>query len=309
MAKKTPLYLCYDRPVALQHKVDAAKLAIDENKLNEPPPLTLAPGASFHPFKMALFTGKMWDKKGRTLGVKFLDGTKKQRSQTQKYATVWSTFANITFNFKAGANAEIRVSFAADPGSWSACGTDCLLRNAFPKNEATMNFGWLRDDTSEEEWRRVVLHEFGHALGAIHEHQNPKGGIQWNLPAVYKAFSGPPNNWSKADIDFNIVQKYSADQLNATNYDSASIMLYHFPPELLLSHIETPNNTDLSTQDKAFIGTNYPKAAVPKPKAAPAIAAAKEPRLSVSAPPPSRFATLSGVAGSPAATAQPRRAR
>lgn len=33
-----------------------------------------------------------------------------------------------------------------------------------------MHFGWLRDDTDDVEWRRVVVHEFGHALGAIHEH-------------------------------------------------------------------------------------------------------------------------------------------
>ncbi|MCU1349922.1 MAG: hypothetical protein JWO56_2952 [Acidobacteria bacterium] len=309
MAKKVPLYLCYDRPIAFEHKVDAAKLAIGENTFNEPPPLTLQPGASFHPMKMALFTGKMWDPKGRTLGVRFLDGTKKQRAQTQKYATVWSNFANITFNFKAGANAEIRVSFAADPGSWSACGTDCLLRNAFPKNEATMNFGWLRDDSAETEWRRVVTHEFGHALGAIHEHQNPKGGIQWNLPAVYRAFQGPPNNWSKADVDFNIVQKYSADQLNATNYDSASIMLYSFPPELVLNHVATPNNTDLSAMDKQFIAEKYPKKGVAKPKDVSAIAAAGEPRLSIAAPSAPRFATFAGVAGLQPATVQRGRAR
>ncbi len=30
-----------------------------------------------------------------------------------------------------------------------------------------MNFGWLEDDTDDEEYRRVVLHEFGHALVAF----------------------------------------------------------------------------------------------------------------------------------------------
>ena len=55
------------------------------------------------------------------------------------------------------------------------------------------------------EYERVVVHEFGHALGAIHEHQNPKGGIEWNLPAVYKYFAGPPNFWSKEDVDVNVL--------------------------------------------------------------------------------------------------------
>jgi hypothetical protein len=103
-----------------------------------------------------------------------------------------------------------------------------------------------------------VVHEFGHALGAIHEHQNPKSGIKWNLPAVYKYFSGPPNNWSKKEIDYNIVQKYSLDQLNGTSFDIKSIMLYAFPPELVLNGKGTPENTDLSATDKKFIGKIYP---------------------------------------------------
>jgi len=43
-----------------------------------------------------------------------------------------------------------------------------------------MNYGWLRDDTQDEEYSRVVLHEFGHALGCIHEHQQPKFGRVWD---------------------------------------------------------------------------------------------------------------------------------
>jgi hypothetical protein len=257
----TNLHICFDRPLPTQHKIEAAQLAVSESKVNEPPPLVLPPGASFHPLKMAIVTGKRWEN-GRKLGVRFIDGSAKQRALTQKYALAWSKFANVTFDFNAGAAAEIRISFAADPGSWSAVGTDCLVRAAFPQNEATMNFGWLRDNTDETEWRRVVTHEVGHALGAIHEHQNPRGGIKWNLPAVYRVFSGPPNNWSKEQIDWNIVQKYSIDQLNATKFDIKSIMLYAFPASLIIGGHSTPNNTDLSTGDKKFIGGMYPKPAV-----------------------------------------------
>jgi serralysin len=37
----------------------------------------------------------------------------------------------------------------------------------------TMNYGWMTPDSSDDEVHRVVAHEFGHALGLIHEHQNP----------------------------------------------------------------------------------------------------------------------------------------
>ena len=47
-----------------------------------------------------------------------------------------------------------------------------------PLNQATMNLGWQDEG--------VVLHEFGHTLGFIHEHQNPEGGIQWESRQRYQ---------------------------------------------------------------------------------------------------------------------------
>jgi hypothetical protein len=259
MTEKRNLRICVDRVIPLRLKAAAAELAVTEHPANGPRGLRMMAGASAHPLKMALFTGKRW-KPGRSLGIRFLDGSKTQRSQTQHFATMWLKYANVKMDFGAGPEAEIRISFEADPGSWSAVGTDCLLRDAFPVAEPTMNFGWLRDDTDEQEYRRVVVHEFGHSLAAIHEHQNPKGGIRWNEAAVYEYFSGPPNNWSKEDINFNILQKYSIDQLNATAFDPKSIMLYSFPPELIQGGKGTPNNNDLSTGDKKFIAKMYAKA-------------------------------------------------
>jgi hypothetical protein len=61
-----------------------------------------------------------------------------------------------------------------------------------------------------------VLHEFGHALGLIHEHQNPVGGIQWNKPAVYADLGGPPNFWGKATVDNNMFATYAKDQINGS---------------------------------------------------------------------------------------------
>jgi hypothetical protein len=259
MAKKPALHLCIDRIVPMHHKTKAAALAVAENSQNRPkmgPPML---GVSNNPLKIALQTGKRWSQ-NKVLGVRFMDGTKLQKAKVEQYAQEWSKYCNIGFNFKAGAKSEIRVSFQFDPGnSWSAIGTDCLVTDYFPKDEPTMNFGWFEDDTDEEEYRRVIEHEFGHAIGAIHEHQNPQGGIRWNLKAVYDYFSGPPNNWSKDEIDSNVIGKYSLDQLNGTKFDPKSIMLYSFPPELTLNHVGTDNNTRLSSADKQFVRKMYPK--------------------------------------------------
>jgi len=259
MARVDGVRLCIDRVLPLPHKVLAAKLAIEENRRNEPQVPKTLPGVSVYPLKLALFTGKMWQN-ARTLSVRFLDGSPTQRTRVQQHAEEWCSYANIKFNFNGGAASEVRISFSADRGSWSAVGTDCLVTSYFRKGQPTMNFGWLKDGTDDVEYRRVVVHEFGHALGAIHEHQNPRGGIQWNKAAVYAYFSGPPNNWSKAEIDHNIIEKYSIDQLNATKFDPKSIMLYSFPPQLIVGGKGTGLNTDLSTGDKRFIRKRYPGA-------------------------------------------------
>lgn len=260
------LHLCVDRILPIDMKVAAAARSIAINAENDPAPhlrRARLTGVTLTPLKMALFTGKKWKKHDQLLRVRFLDGSKTQRAKTQAKAMEWTQYADVKFDWSDSKDAEIRISFEADPGSWSAVGNDCLHTEYFKPHEPTMNFGWLRDHTDDVEWRRVVVHEFGHALAAIHEHQNPKGGIQWNVPAVMAAFSGPPNNWSEADIRNNVLDKYSQNQLNATTFDAKSIMLYPFPKELILGPPElaqhgTPTNTDLSPKDKEFIGEMYP---------------------------------------------------
>jgi hypothetical protein len=260
MSKDQRVRICTDRIIPYERKARAAFLAVQENPANQ---ADLAgarrAGATVHPMKMALLAGKLW-KPGRTLRVRFLDGSPTQQARVTQHAMTWTKYANVHFEFTKKANAEIRISFKADPGSWSGVGTDCLVAEDFPKGEPTMNYGWLQDDTDDEEYRRVVLHEFGHALGAVHEHQNPAGGMEWNLKAVYKYFAAPPNNWSKDETYFNVVEKYSMDQLNARKFDKKSIMLYWFPPSLIVGAPDLPENTRLSRGDKAFIKKMYPKA-------------------------------------------------
>jgi hypothetical protein len=209
--------------------------------------------------RMAIIMQKQWDN-GQNLRCRFLDGTNIQQQKVIDNARKWETYANIQLAFGDDPDAEIRISFQADPGSWSAIGTDCLISAYFPTYQPTMNFGWLSDDTEDEEYQRVVVHEFGHALGCIHEHQQPNEHLKWDREAVYEAFSGPPNYWTREEIDQNILEKYSPDGISATRFDKKSIMLYQFDGSLFTDGKGTPLNTHLSKLDEHMISQMYPKA-------------------------------------------------
>jgi len=270
MKIKTPR-VCVDYDLT-QHQLHASlRHAVMENPKNNPakkgtpehkavtrliatPRSILTPEEAGHVQRMALITGKMWGS-GRTLAISFLDGSAVQKKKVKAHANKWTKYANIKFKWVSGKKATIRISFAADPGSWSTIGTDA---NTVPEGEPTMNFGWLRDDTEDAEYERVVVHEFGHALGCIHEHQNPAGGIKWNKLVVYKYYEGPPNNWSKADVDNNLFSTYSKNITQFTALDPASIMMYPVPKEFTLNGFEVGMNTTFSPTDISFIGKMYP---------------------------------------------------
>ncbi len=53
--------------------------------------------------------------------------------------------------------------------------------------------------SSTTEPHGIILHEFGHALGILHEHQSPVANCvnEYNWEFIVKYLSGPPNNWDE----------------------------------------------------------------------------------------------------------------
>lgn len=174
----------------------------------------------------------------------------------KKFAPEWTQYANIKFKFVDSGDKEIWISFDPSNGSHSYLGTDCL--SVIARGEPSMNLGWIDDNKDDDELRQVVLHEFGHALGAIHEHESPMAEIPWNKEAVYKDLGGPPNNWSRQVVDNNMFTLYTLDKTPATDFDGESIMLYYFPPHWTTNGKGTSFNTKLSNSDKAYIKFCYP---------------------------------------------------
>jgi hypothetical protein len=197
---------------------------------------------------------KLWEN-GRTLRVRFLDGDPAVQAKVEAIAKEWEAQANLRLQFVPSGPAEIRVSFAEQGFSWSTVGTDALTAGP---SEATMNYGWLAPDTAIREYQRVVRHEFGHALGMIHEHQNPAatGVIPWDRPKVYAYYA--QQGWTKQDVDFNIFTVYSEDSTNHTAFDPTSIMEYAIPDSLTIGSYAIGWNTELSQLDREFMRRQYP---------------------------------------------------
>jgi len=191
---------------------------------------------------------------GDTITIRFLEGDEELRERVKAVALEWTDIANLNLEFTDSAPSDIRIAFEAGNGSWSYLGTVC---RKISEPEPTMNYGWLTPDSPDEELRRVVLHEFGHALGLIHEHQNPEGGIKWNRAAVIKDLKGPPNNWDRATIENNIFKKY--EDVDATSVDANSIMMYPIPKAWTLDGFSAGFNSELSETDIEKTREVYPK--------------------------------------------------
>ncbi|HBB97733.1 MAG TPA: hypothetical protein DC054_20325 [Blastocatellia bacterium] len=194
---------------------------------------------------------------GDVITVSFLDGDPNVQSKVQKVAQTWASpqLARLTFDFRKNTtNTMVRISFKSS-GSWSVIGTTC--KQITNQTEPTMNYGWLTPLSTDDEIQRVVLHEFGHALGLIHEHQNPGSKINWNKQNVYRDLSQPPNSWSKAVIDHNMFEPYAKAETNFTAVDASSIMMYPIPKTWTTDGFSAGLNGSLSSTDKKFIHDQY----------------------------------------------------
>ncbi len=272
---KTALHLCNAR-----HHPDlqaAYNTAIQENPANAaitPSYLTDQQLSSDRQPRIVTSFTKYWAR-GRTLKIRFVGNTPPFLQQVIfDTACHWLPHVNLRFALETSGDAEIRI--AIDQGlHWSAIGTDALL--AYKHQDVpTMGFDLTRlIDTRKliglqgtslatfdirsllaADFARVVLHEFGHALGAEHEHQHPNANIPWDEEAVIKTYTA--KGMSEAFIRHNILDRYEAADFSYSEYDPQSVMHYNVPQEHTLGDFSIDNSgRTLSAKNIEFMSSIY----------------------------------------------------
>lgn len=231
-----------------------------------------------------------WDN-GAVLLVKFMPGgSQALRDKVIKHAKEWEKYANITFKFVADSTkkTDIRVLLGKGYGHNSAVGTEANYR---PQSQQTVNFDTLyfadadyyvarlknkgiappynldqlinemRIDPNhwnEKELGRVVTHEFGHAIGLLHEQSFP-GAIHWKKTDSVYNYYYQTQGWDRAKVDFNVFNVVNQFCTNGTQYDPLSIMHYAVEPWQTTDGYSLKDNYVLSDGDKKLIAALYPK--------------------------------------------------
>jgi hypothetical protein len=188
--------------------------------------------------------------------------------------------------------AEIRIGFDDGHGWWSDVGTESTDPDISSPGIASMNLEGMHGyKRPPKDWRRLVFHEFGHALGLQHEHQHPISACGAALrleddeaykltldednaaiadkagrrPGVMTSLEYAPNYWPREFAAFNLGQLKKSGDLDTTPFDPDSIMRYEFAAEWYRDDAPTeclPTGklgTKPSNMDFAMVAKTYRK--------------------------------------------------
>jgi len=186
---------------------------------------------------------------GSTIKVRFLDGSVAQQQLFKEALGEWLKYANLKVAYVSSRDADVRVEFGPNIyENWSYVGRMALRTDP---TEPTITLG---HDVTSPNARGGYLHEIGHALGLVHEFQNPRAAQIWNRSALY-AYADQVG-WGRDYVDTNILN--STDYPGARELDLHTVMAYPLPASLTKAGKTFQPGNDLSESDRAYIASLYP---------------------------------------------------
>jgi hypothetical protein len=203
--------------------------------------------------ELALIKSNMWENKTEII-VHILPHLfdRGLNALIEKYANEWAPYTGITFHFADTLPAEIIIELNGNSVHSSHIGKNALQFSR--RGIATMKLG-IGVERQLESIRRPILHEFGHALGCIHEHQSPASPIQWKEPVVIRTYAIA--GWDEPKVRHNVFRQYTKSEVTNSKFDPTSIMIYPIPADFTQDGYNVPWNTQLSVNDKAFMRKAY----------------------------------------------------
>ncbi|RXW12188.1 hypothetical protein EST38_g13669 [Candolleomyces aberdarensis] len=185
-----------------------------------------------------------------------------QQNKVKEVLKLWQEHVNLDFNFVEDndTSAIIRISFDPNRGSYSYIAKDMFLAS---KTEQTMNLGWVWDNPAiTDNEMGNILHEFGHAIGFLHEIKNPRRDEKLKLREkviIDYYLQTQPGIFNEESVRYNILDVYNLQEVtNFSSLDLKSVMKFFMPAEWNEGNIEVLPNYVLSEFDKAFALLNYP---------------------------------------------------
>ncbi len=195
----------------------------------------------------------LWDN-GQTIYVKIMDGSDAKKQMIERYAKEWEKYGNIYLTFVTSGPSNIRVWLDNKGGNNSLIGINA---NSVDQDTKTINLDTTSFVTPSYTYTAIV-HEFGHALGLLHEHYSPISGIKWNKDFVYAELKRT-QGWTKEDVDNNLFKQMNVSYTNGTTYDKKSIMHYPIMKGWTTDGYVVDWNYSISDGDKALMAALYPK--------------------------------------------------
>jgi serralysin len=237
----------------------------------------------------------LWDNQS-ILTVKFQPGgSERMRNMVKQIVREWEQFSSLKFQFvdDNATKSNIRVQLGQGQGHNSYIGT---YNNLISQTDRTMNldttdfvdWGYYvgeakknGTDFSKMTQEQIsdflasilakpdlkinvsgmmgtVLHEFGHAIGLLHEQSYP-GGIKWKKTDEVYEWYQKTQGWDKEKVDAQVFKVSDVFYTNGTSYDSKSIMQYAVEAWQTTDGFFIGSNNELSTGDKALVSALYPK--------------------------------------------------